>query len=206
MSGISTASLLEEERYAEFVELEDVLGNLWKGIRNVVSIEKNELYKGMKLGFYFIMLPGIPVLCHVTGIVQGTGHYLDRVWLANQYFLTPSEDLKQSWVMVKDAKNELLKLKAGREERYFESVSAPIFASPSRNEKLHIFTDTNNTKIGTCISPKFVMADTGFHYRINNGEKMFIQSVFLLFSDDYLPHDALKDLDNVKFDPEELDL
>ena len=112
--GISTASMLEENRQADFVELTDVLDNTWKGIRNVVNIEKNELYKGLKVGLYFLMLPGIPVVCCVTDVTQKTGRYLNRISFINECFFKPSDDIKESWVVFEDEKKRCLNLKQVR--------------------------------------------------------------------------------------------
>jgi len=204
ISGISTASILEEKRQSEFVELEDVLGNKWKGIRNVINIEKNELYRGMKVGFYFLMLPGVPVLCCVTGVFQNTGRHYNKIGFYNQCFFKPSEELKESWVMFGNCKNELLKIKAGREQHYISPVSTPMYGSPSRSEKLHVYVNTDMARIEAGVDINLIMAEIIQRPRIMNGEGIFTQPIFLVFSDNHLQAEILKDLNNVKFDSKEL--
>jgi hypothetical protein len=204
--GISTASMLEENRQADFVELTDVLDNTWKGIRNVVNIEKNELYKGLKVGLYFLMLPGIPVVCCVTDVTQKTGRYLNRISFINECFFKPSDDIKESWVVFEDEKKEMFKLKAGKEQHYISPGSTSMYGSVARKEKLLIFADDRRLDVDVGVNNRLIMGEVAHKAQIKNDDKIFTQPFFLIFSDNYLSYDVLKDLKNIEFNPEELDI
>jgi len=206
ISGISTASMLEESRQADFVELKDVLGNTWKGIRNVVNIQKNELYKGLKVGIYFLMLPGIPVVCCMTGVVQKTGRYLNRVSFINECFLKTSDKIKESWITFEDGKKEMFKLKAGKEERYISAGSTAMYGSDARNERLLIFADNKKLDFDVGVNNTLIMAEVAYKAQVKNDDRIFTPPFFLIFSDNYLSYDVLKDLKNIEFKPEELDI
>ena len=50
------------------------------------------------------------------------------------------------------------------------------------------------------------MGEVAHKAQIKNDDKIFTQPFFLIFSDNYLSYDVLKDLKNIEFNPEELDI
>lgn len=106
--------------------------------------------------------------------------------------------------MFGNCKNELLKIKAGREQHYISPVSTPMYGSPSRSEKLHVYVNTDMARIEAGVDINLIMAEIIQRPRIMNGEGIFTQPIFLVFSDNHLQAEILKDLNNVKFDSKEL--
>lgn len=85
-SGLNENSLSKEEHSARFETLEDQHGNEWSGIAIETSVSSHGEFKGLEYTQYFLMLPGVPVVCVVTKISQSTGKFLkNHQWLTGCY-------------------------------------------------------------------------------------------------------------------------
>ncbi len=204
--GMSESTVLEEARSAGFVRLCDESGNTWEGIRTVLTVEKNEMLKGMKLGFYYLMLPGAPVVCCVTGIVQETGRYLGWHRCDYECFFKPGENINESYVEIENSKKEKIRLRPGVEQHFVETKSTIMYGSDRGEKKLLLYADPDNMEVETGVNSKLVMAFIGTSKPLRSGEKGFTHPFFLILADEYIPSELLKDLRNVKFGKDQLDI
>ena len=100
----------------------------------------------------------------------------------------------------------MFKLKAGKEERYISTGSTAMYGSDARNERLLIFADNKKLDFDVGVNNTLIMAEVTYKAQIKNDDRIFTPPFFLIFSDNYLSYDVLKDLKNIEFKPEELDI
>ncbi len=203
ISGMSTASQLKEKRTGSFIELCDCKGNNWKGIKTEIIVEKNEPYKGLKMEFYYLLLPGTSVLCYMTGIRQETGRFLKGAGLESECFINPGGDLSGSWVEFADENGEMTRLKAGLEQHFISSNSTFMFASNSRRERMLLFAGKDKVKITAGANNKLIMSGSSYHTQIKKGERLLTPPVFIIFNEEYIDACALKELGKLEFKPGE---
>lgn len=172
----------------------------------MVTVEKNELLKGVRLGFYYLMLPGAPVVCCVTGIVQETGRYLGWNRCVSECFFKPGESINESYVEFESRKKETIRLKSGVEQHFIQSKSTMMYGADSEEKKLLLYADPDSMYLEAGVNNKLVAAFVETELPLRNGEREFTQPFFLILADQYIPSELLKDLRNVKFDREQLDI
>ncbi|WP_352420258.1 GNAT family N-acetyltransferase [Proteiniborus sp.] len=194
---MTARSFAEEDREADFVELNDNVGNTWNGIVIRTNIKKNEKFKGLKIAQYYLMLPGVPVLCQTTEITQETGYYFNSKSFMTDMYLKLDEEYKNSMVTIKTLSGQLATYKAVKDYD-IKTDGALIFSSVNREDKLMVYNNgnipmygfTDNEAIGACIINKM---------DIKNNEKVFLPASFLIFTNEVMDDDMLKCLRNIRF-------
>ena len=112
---LSFRSVLEENIKADFVTLEDNLGNKWQGIKVSIHIENHKKFKGLEINQYYLMLPGVPVLCHTAELFHNTGGFIKDEPFESLAFFSFDENIKNNWLKMKNIKGKFNKYKVGVE-------------------------------------------------------------------------------------------
>lgn len=184
---------------ATFATLCDKCNNLWHGIKTSHVIQNNEQYNGLQICEYFLLLPGVPVLCHTTELFQNTGKHMCKEEFSSLNFFNVDKNIKNNYMISKNRNGEYIKYKAGEEAIEFRVDSSVFVGSKNLKEKLQIFTDFDkavplillNTNDTACfINEKITAA---------NGERIFTTPVFYILTDEIIGDAKFKDLKNIKF-------
>lgn len=197
--GLGLRSILEENIEGNFAALKDSCDNEWRGVKTHYCINKNERFRGLELNEYYLMLPGIPVLCHTTEIIQNTGRLMNSHTFENLNFFNGDEDIKNNYVLIKNTQGDNVKYKAGREAEEFLVDKSIIVGGKSLKEKLQVFTNLDKAKLMLLLSTN----DTGcFVYEkitAAHKERRFTTPVFYILTDEKIEDKLLKDLKNIYF-------
>ena len=201
--GLSEVSMLDEERNADFATLIDNKGNVWQGLKMTVKIEKHEKYKGFAFSLYYLTLPGVPVLCVTTEIIQNTGMYLNRQTIENEYFIQADPEISNNRLSVITSAGERLCMTAGKEQNFTDKSDCIHFESPNRKEKLLMYVDSNNIRLDAGANCSIMGAFSVYSAEMKNNKQYFIPPTFMIFTEEYLQSSWLKDLGNIYFGGEE---
>ncbi|MCL2592781.1 MAG: GNAT family N-acetyltransferase [Defluviitaleaceae bacterium] len=200
--AIGERDILKEKTTAEFVELRDNLGNIWKGMCTTTNITENEDFKGIVCKSYYLTQPGLPILCSFYKYENHTGEYRnDRVWLSSH--LKPDEDAKNAIIEAtsKDGSEYCRRLGSLEcDEMFYENTSV---ISSSRAEKLYSFASTKNTHYLNDFWANHkipvVCAYSHTYMKLAHGEAFTSVPAFFVITDKNLPKRALNDLERVTF-------
>lgn len=199
VEGTSLNSLLKEESTVEFAEKEDSKGNLWKGLKVSTKYEKHETFKGIEIHKYFLMLPGVPVLCHTTEIVQYMGSYLHAKNFYTGCFLNPGPELTKNWASFQAETGEWAMVYGGKGEQEMAVERNVVFGSDDHENLLQIVANKNATYVDSYINKEVI--ELGYTEKLNleHGAKHFTSPVFYLFSSKVISDAALEDLKKIRF-------
>ncbi|SCG82278.1 GCN5-related N-acetyltransferase [Proteiniborus sp. DW1] len=194
---MTNRSFNEEDREADFVQLKDSVGNTWSGIVIKTNIKKNEKLKGLKIAQYYLMLPGVPVLCQTTEIVQETGYYFSSMPFMTDMYFKLDDEYKNNMVTIETLSGQLTTYKAVKDYE-MKTKGTLFFSSVNREDKLMVYNNgdipagcfTNSEVIGAYIINKM---------DIKNNERIFLPPSFLIFTKEVMNHDLFKVLKNIKF-------
>lgn len=132
-SQLNTFSLMKESTTAEFLDMEDKLGNKWKSIALHTKISNHPIWKGLHYTQYFALLPDVPVLAYYVKIVDSGGKSLLSEPLETDLFITG--DSLKDLVVISDFKDK--KMKVGMEEQGLNLKNVSYISSEARKEKLY---------------------------------------------------------------------
>lgn len=196
---LSFRSVLEEKIQADFVAIEDNFKNKWEGIKVKLQIKNNEYFKGLEVNQYYLMLPGVPVLCHTAEIVQNTGKLISFEPFECLSFFNFDESPKNNWVKLKNSKGTFDKYKVGGEAMDILASSSLLYGTNNLKDKIQLYSNKDEV-----ISYGFVnMHDTAaINLRLihlEHGTIKFTSPDFYIFTEDYIEDELLKDLKNIAF-------
>ncbi|MBP7176614.1 MAG: hypothetical protein KBA53_10450, partial [Thermoclostridium sp.] len=198
--GLSNESLLDESRQTCFVSLPDHFKQVWQGIKMSVQVTKNEKYRGLAFELYHLTMPGLPVLVSFTRIHQNSGRHFPWQYVENGIFIQADPDIASSRARFITKDGEKLCLMAGKNQYYISSNEPLLYESPNRQEKLLVYTDTDNQLLEVGANNSLLMAFTGIHREMRNGDTVNLPPIFLIFTQEYLDSAMLQDLKNIQFD------
>ncbi|WP_338543794.1 GNAT family N-acetyltransferase [Paenibacillus tundrae] len=200
--GLSTTSILGEEREANFIALEDNLGNAWSGIRMSVRIQKNAKLRGLVLHHYYLTLPGVPVLATTIRIEQNMGVPLKPFSYINQSFYRASNELTDTRIDVKNDAGEPITYKAGRVQYGIDVSSGMIqYSSQERIERLTFVAHPEMDGVYLRVNNHIASSVVEEELELRDGEQHFSRPQFYIISDLMAPEEAYQDLRNIRFDP-----
>ncbi|GKU80581.1 GNAT family N-acetyltransferase [Paenibacillus sp. L3-i20] len=200
VEGLSAYSMVKEGREASFAELVDNRGNVWQGIKMSYSVNKQEKYRGLTCHQYFLLLPGVPVLCHTVEIVQSTGTYFDgKSWTTDIFLQTEDED-KDVWLKTTGSAGEELRYKLAQGELSVNEASDYIFGSSSRKDQLQIVTDLDRAELQVYSNKEVACASVVRELNLPNDSVTFTSPLFFLLTDEAIPSESLSDLRAIRFD------
>jgi len=196
--NLGNSTLLNEKRGGEIVTLQDDKGNQWKGIKISTKIENDSEYRGLELNQYFLMQPGVPLVCHTLEIVQNMGCYLRDMDFTTEGFLSPDSNLKESWIIY-DNIGEKIKLKAGKADHLIQSYSAAMYGSNNRQEKLIVACDLSKSMLQLGTNNKTIAWYLSNRLSLAQGQSLFLPPVFLLLRDEFTEYGLMEDLIKIRF-------
>jgi ribosomal protein S18 acetylase RimI-like enzyme len=199
IEGTSLNSLLKEESTIESAEKEDNKGNLWKGLKISTKYEKHEKFKGIEIHKYFLMLPGVPVLCHTTEIVQNMGSYLQAKNFYTGCFLNPGPELTKSWASFQAENSEWAMVYGGKGEQEMAVDRSVVYGSDEHKDLLQIVANKNTTYVDSYINKEVIELGYAEKLNLEHGAKHFTSPVFYLFGNKVIPDTALEDLKKIRF-------
>ncbi|WP_137790264.1 GNAT family N-acetyltransferase [Bacillus sp. E(2018)] len=199
LEGTSLHSLLKEESTVEFVEKKDSKGNEWKGLKVSTHYKKHETFKGIQIQKYFLMMPGVPVLCHTTEIVQNTKSYLDGKNFYTGCFLNPGPEPAKSWGSFQAENGEWTMISGAKGEQEMTVERSVIYGSDDHKHLLQFVADQNVTHVDSYINLEVIELGYSEKLSLEHGAKHFTSPVFYVFNDQVIPGTALEDLKKIKF-------
>jgi hypothetical protein len=199
VEGTSLNSLLKEKSSVEFVEKEDSKGNVWKGLKISTKYEIHETFKGLEINKYFLMLPGVPVLCHTSEIVQNMGSYLHGKNFYTGCFLKPGPELTKSWASFQSESGEWAMVYGGKGEQEMAIDRSVVFGSDDHKDLLQIVANKNATYLDSYINLEVIELGYAEKLSLEHGAKHVTSPVFYLFNQKIVPDQALEDLKKITF-------
>ncbi|MFS0556536.1 N-acetyltransferase family protein [Brevibacillus sp. 179-C9.3 HS] len=196
---LSAFSLVKEERTASFVELVDNKQNVWQGIKVSYHVKKQEKYRGLTCHQYYLLLPGVPVLCHTVEIEQNTGTYFaDKTW-STEIFLNTGNENEKAWLKTCDSNGEELSYKLAQGELFVGEISDYVVGHASRKHQMQIVTDLDTAELQVYSNKEVAVTSVFRELNLPNNSVSFTPPVFFLFADKMIPSDALSALRAIRF-------
>lgn len=199
MKGISNNSLLKEKRHAEFTSLTDHCQNEWKGIKLVTALEEHDQYKGLQWNQYFLLLPGLPVVCSTTEIVQQTGKFLNLAEWYSDTFLQLDGNNQGAWMKTCNRHGEQLVYPIGKGEIECRADSSFLCGSEGREDMLQVITDLSSSRLHFYSNKEVTTISNWRKLNLEDGSRLFTTPVFYLLTDQLIPEAALHDLKKIRF-------
>jgi ribosomal protein S18 acetylase RimI-like enzyme len=199
LRGVSENSILKEKRNAEFASIRDSHQNEWKGIKINVQLEEHSKYKGLEWNQYFLLIPGLPVLCQTTEIIQKTGSFLQLAeWHADSFLKLDSKN-EDSWMKTHNRQGEALSYRIGNGAIDMKADSSFICGSDHRQNLLQVTTDLRSSKLHFYSNKEITNIINWRKLNLQDGENFFTSPVFYMLIDQMIPEDALGDLKKIRF-------
>ncbi|WP_461614480.1 hypothetical protein [Clostridium sp. Marseille-QA1073] len=196
---LSFRSVLKENIKADFVTIEDNLKNKWQGIKVKLHIKNHEKFKGVVINQYYLMLPGVSVLCHTAEIVQNTGNFMSLEPFESFTFFNFDENLKNNWLKLKNIKGGFDKYKVGVEDMDIPTTSSILYGSNDIKDKIQLYLNHDEAKCLGSINTNDTTALISRHITMEEGIAKFTSPDFYVFTEDYIEDELLKDLKNIRF-------
>lgn len=192
-------TLLEEHIEVEFALKVDTLGNRWTGIKTSMCFAHNEDYNGLEINQYFLMLPGVPVLVNMTELTNNMNKYMNSDVITNVAFFKIGEEIKNSWVSVKNHQGDINKYRAGTRDYEINPNSSPLYGCDGLEYKIQVNMDFNEYAQLEYLSTKDLVCLNRNDIYLAPGERKILPNVFYTFTKEHISDKLLKSLQNVKF-------
>ena len=200
IAGLNNSNFLQESTNIGFAEVKDCHGNTWEGLRINFDITEHESLKGAQFEYYYLTMPGLPVLCTFFRFINKTGVYKSLVSegyndSGMEVFLNVSDNLMDTYVEFEEPNIGNQHLKAGTETREaaFDKVAK---ISGTRDEKLYIFYDGQNY---LDVAGKYFATVFNEDIAVAAGKTHTSKPIFFVFTEINLPQGALDDFSNIVF-------
>jgi len=194
--------VLREKINASFTSETDRLGNVWTGIKVDVTVEKYDHFKGLCYTHFYMTLPGVPVLCHFTKLVNNTGRYMDME-LCSLVFFSGKETLSEIGAVLKEGNLECKVSLGGVEDslRYDRLVTISRNGDDLRPEKLYVFKDSerDNGKQHFEYDINIAYSEINAKGKVADGENFTTKPVFCILTEKELAEEDLDDLRRISF-------
>lgn len=174
--GMSGFSRQQEPRNAAWAERMDVHGNVWKGLKMTTVIEKQEANRGITINQYYLMLPGVPVLCVLHSVTNDSGLVLPHYSLTDDNFFKPSPVFSEGWIEIPGEGKFLL----GKLEGQIHSKGLLRISAVSRQDMLHVVNSYPNQSSSAYVNNKVFNHGVHHHVPLLNGETVWSQPVYLI--------------------------
>ncbi|WP_342552321.1 GNAT family N-acetyltransferase [Paenibacillus sp. FSL R7-0652] len=98
ISGMNGFSRQLEQTSISWSEQEDQFGNVWKGMKTTICIDKHEANRGMTVQQHYLMLPGVPVLCTLVSVTNKSGLTRANYTITETRFFKPADAYTEGWI------------------------------------------------------------------------------------------------------------
>lgn len=195
----NSTNILKEKITAEFVEIEDTYNNKWSGIKTGLYIQENEEYRGLVIYNYYLMLPGIPVLCYTSEFVNNMGKYMKEMCFINKNHFNINNEISKNYVCFKEPHKEITTFRPSTEEIQIYPNTSLYFGNDEINDKLQIYTDYDKCVTRLLINDKDNFCGIIRDLNMAHGESLFTDPTFYIFTEEHIPDKLLKSLNNIRF-------
>ncbi|MHA6252781.1 GNAT family N-acetyltransferase [Oceanobacillus sp. CAU 1775] len=200
LSETRTHSIAKEKTTAGFVKLADNKGNNWNGIKLTTTILENDKLKGFTYHQYFLLLPGAPILCHVSEIEQSTGTFFNgKDWQTTTFF-KPAEEISENWLNIQDQSGEWTKVVAGKDENDVEVARNFIVGSDKQKNHIQVIANTVNAERAAYVNTEVLMTAISEQLTMASGSSKFTTPNFYLFNNKVIHDLAQHDLQEIRFE------
>lgn len=196
----SARSLLKEHIEVEFVEKDDSLGNMWMGIETSLCIAQNDDYKGLQIDQYYLMLPGVPVILHMTKVSNKMDEYIDSCDIVNSGFFKISEEIRGNWASVKNRNKEITKYRAGSVEYDLNCNSSILYGSDDIEYKIQVYMNPDGRENRAFLDAQNFGCLNRINISIAANETKFLPNIFYIFTKEHVSDKLLKSLKNIRFE------
>lgn len=196
---VNSTALFNEKVITNFVKMLDTHGNQWQGIKTSLHITENEQYRGLKINEYYLMLPGVPVLCHTSEIVNNTGEYMKDMLLGHRNFFNIGNDMMKNFITFKDYNNEIMTYRAGVEYCDIFPSSSLLYGNYDIDNKIQIYGNKEGAMEKSLISTDDNVYLLTRNLDIANRENTFTNPMFYIFTKDIIDDEMLNNLKNIQF-------
>jgi len=193
-------TLLNEHIEVDFVEKVDTLGNRWRGIKTSMCMVHTEDYKGLELNQYFLMLPGAPVLLNMTELINGMDKYMNSETIMNVAFFKIGEELKNSWVSVRNHQGDINKYRVGTRDYEINPNSSPLYGCDDLEYKIQINMDFNEYAGQAYLTTRDLVSMSANDVYLAPGQRKLLPNIFYIFTKEHISDKLLKNLKNVRFE------
>jgi hypothetical protein len=200
LRGLSNNSILKEKSEAEFVQLADNLNNEWQGLKVSIELKEHDKYKGLKWNQYFLTLPGVPIVCQTTEIIQETGTYFDKIDSYSDSFINLLNKERNGWMKTVNKFGEQLAFRLGNGAvEDFKADSSIVCGTENRKDMLCVTTDLRASDLLFYSNNEVALIGNWRKLNLKDGDRIFTPPVFYLITDQIIPEDALGDLKKIRF-------
>jgi len=202
LTRMGCSLVLREKITAVFTSETDVLGNTWSGVRTDVYVENFDEYKGMHYSQYYLTLPGVPVMCYFTKVMNGSGRFMETE-LFSLLAVSGKEILPEITAELKEGDISCKVCLGGTEEmlRYDYLVKIARGGGDSRPEKLYVYRDgeRDNGKQHFEYDINIATCDFNSKFSFEDGGSYTTMPIFCILSEKDLSCDDLEDLKKITF-------
>jgi hypothetical protein len=164
-----------------------------------ISIEKNEIYKGLIYHQYFLLLPGVPVLATVVEVEQQANtSYHPLCMLTWSYFKT-AEELSHSRVSYQNDQGDNIQYKVGTADIEFTFDDVIHHHSTERGQKLTLVSKPNKGKNYNYIDNQVISSITSHEHQAKHGAHFLTNPQFYVLNELEASKAAYADLLNLNF-------
>lgn len=199
LGDVNPNALMKEKSRAEYTTLMDSKGNKWEGLKVIVKLEEHEEYKGFEFHQYFLLLPGLPILCHTTEIIQNSRQFMDKKDWNLYAFFSPSHDRGNGWGDFQRETGDWQKIYGGRGEQELTIDRNVVFGGDDHNEKLQIISDLNEAKLIAYINKEVMMFMQNTIFNAEYRKRFFTIPIFFLVTENVVNDRALSGLKSIRF-------
>ena len=191
--------VLKEKIKTDFIEISDSCGNIWHGINSRLLIKEYNEFKGLEINEYFLMLPKVPVLCHVIEVSQDMKIFMkDRAFITKTFF-NLNNDLTKSYVVAENEEHDFIKYRGGMGECLVLFNPSAIFEGENLNNKLQFYSNSPWDNKYCNINNDGVVLKHSYRLSLENGSKAFLNPRFYIMIDEHISDKLLRCLDNIMF-------
>ncbi len=192
----TTLNLLNEPRNAEFCEMQDQYGNVWKGFYIEVEYHNIEEMKGIKTRNYYLLAPGLPILASFAQFENNSGLV---TYCGEMVALNFKPDHEHRLHFHSGAHSKKHTLNGGENYHLWSQGRFMIWEDTVSNEKMYIFNQKDNSLFAD-FSKAFSLLRVYSKFEIlYNASIEIIKPSFYLFTEKELELDWLKDLMRLEF-------
>lgn len=195
---LSVLSINKEEITADFVELNDKLNNKWSGLKVTVKVSNHDKFRGLTYHQYFLMLPGVPVVCQLVEIEQNMGSYLNTGWIGSGYFKA-HEDINSSHLKYQNSIGEWVKVKGGSGAFDGTPFSTTTIESKNMDSFLQFVSDIRLKGQSVSLNKEVIFLNDKEGIHAENNTKVRTIPNFIIMTEKRIDELALKDLLNLRF-------
>ncbi|ERJ11695.1 N-acetyltransferase GCN5 protein [Haloplasma contractile SSD-17B] len=189
-------TILQEDIKGRFVTKVDSKGNEWQGIKTEFSVTGNDEFRGLIIHEYYLMLPGVPVLCHTAKVANYSGKLFSKDYFEAASFFTITGD---DYVIARDKQGEKQYYKVGSQAVDFFTQGSILFGNENREEHIQVVSNKFLKSNIMMINPNDNACYNSEPLTIPNGDSLFTAPVFYLFTESFIEEDYMKDLVSINF-------